>query len=194
MRLNVGCGTWYIDGWTNTDTNPGAHKCDVAVTAADPFPMTKFPDNSADQVYLGHVLEHVPWHTLYDWSRGGASSSGPVASLGVADFLREARRVLKPDGQLLAVGPDVYRTIRRWGQGIEPWEMIESVLEHVDRDDHDGHLIGGAHAWNCHEERLLTKMRANGFPDARPVDGALIDDHEWPVIGWAPWQCAVFGC
>jgi predicted SAM-dependent methyltransferase len=50
--LNAGCGTWYADGWVNTDTwEDDNTKPDIVVKAGEPYP---FPDNHFDAIFLGH--------------------------------------------------------------------------------------------------------------------------------------------
>lgn len=165
--LNVGCGTHKAPApWVNTDTREtdNTHP-DVIVEAGDRFP---FDDGSCDRVLLSHVLEHVPWSAI------------PA-------FLVQVRRVL--DGELLVVGPDVYRTIRRWRKGLEPWELVASVLEHAAAPEHDNGWPEALHHWNCHEERVVTILELAGFTNIRSVDPVAIEG--WPVVAPAAWQFAL---
>lgn len=189
LWLNVGAGPHLAPPpWTNTDTNELAHHPDVLVTPANPFP---FKDGECERIMLGHVLEHVPWRAQYE--PGPPFEPAELVSLGVSEFLLEARRVLAPDGHLLLVGPDVFRAIHRFRTGMEPWAIVESNLEALDGDDGPGHLIGGAHAWNQHAARVVAVMRRSGFPMAVEIDIEQPDD-SWPIISRAPWQCCVVGC
>lgn len=196
LRLNMGAGappTHAAAPWVNVDTNE-VHEPDVLVTPANPFP---FADGEAERIMLGHVLEHVPWRMQYKRQAALTDASrNPylgIESLGVSEFLLEARRVLAPDGHLLLVGPDVYRAIRRFAAGQEPWEIVAANLEAIDGDDGEGHLIGGAHAWNQHGQRVVEVMKRSGFPGAVEIDITAPDD-SWPIISRAPWQCCVAGC
>ena len=84
--LNLGCGSHFHPSWTNVDLVPrveGVRRCDVR--AGLPFPAQVF-----DAVYHAHVLEHLP--------RDGA-----------LPLLRECLRVLRPDGILRVVVPDLER-------------------------------------------------------------------------------------
>jgi SAM-dependent methyltransferase len=193
FRLNAGCGTHYADGWTNTDcwvsetTRP-----DVRVTECEPYP---FPDDTFDAVYLGHVLEHIPWPD-------------------VVPFIVDMARVAKPGAPILAVGPDVYRTIRRWRDGQEPWHMVVSTMEHADGNYQPGRedevWTAAHHHWNCHADRLATVMRAAGLDGVLDVSDIVPDNFQlhgeasrwwddpgtgvrWPVVCKASWQCAAIG-
>ncbi len=183
-KLNVGCGTHYINGWTNTDVwQDDKHTPDILLKANEPYP---FDDNSIDCIYLGHVLEHIPW-------------------LEVAIFLNDMQRIAKPEAPILIAGPDLYRTIKLWREGQLPWDLVESVMEHQDIDasinrleSNTDYWENAAHHWNCHEARLL-EITKRIFPNATAISNDItsspwldpITGIEWPVVGYSPWQCAV---
>jgi len=53
MRLNLGCGSDYRDGWVNVDLCHGDVEHDLNTY---PYP---FDDGSADKILLDNVLEHL---------------------------------------------------------------------------------------------------------------------------------------
>jgi hypothetical protein len=61
LKLNLGCGNDYRQGWVNVDK--GSCKCDVVhdIEVA-PFP---FEDNTVEHVLLQHILEHIDPNNLY---------------------------------------------------------------------------------------------------------------------------------
>jgi predicted SAM-dependent methyltransferase len=181
--LNAGCGTHYANGWTNVDVWEGPNTTpDVKVNPGEPYP---FEDNSFDAVYLGHVLEHIPWKD-------------------VPTFLKDIQRVAKKGAPILVVGPDVFKTIQRWKDGLEPWSMVLSTIEHQDMNwqpDREHEWWDGAHHhWNCHEERIETLLSGAGFLKITNVFSQIPDDPagkswydedfkiEWPVVGKYYWQ------
>lgn len=83
MRVNLGCGDRYADGWHNVDHQGCPHRKDETVDVCGPLPWT-----GITHAYAGHLLEH-----LY---------VGQVLSL-----LRRLRVCMAPDGELMIVGPDV---------------------------------------------------------------------------------------
>lgn len=184
--LNIGCGTWYADGWVNTDVlSDETTKPDVVVTLGEPQP---FDDNTFDAIYLGHVLEHIDWKQ-------------------VPSFLEDTIRIAKPDAPILIVGPDVLKTIQRWKDDLEPWQMILMTMEHQDlnyqpgREDKIWH--GAAHFWNCYHQRVWDILSTMGFCcmedffDRIPndADGRSWTDEAtgitWPVVGKWHWQFAI---
>lgn len=80
MKLNLGCGNNYLQGYINVDRVPG-----IADTVHDldkiPYP---WPDNSADEILMRHVLEHLQ---------------------DVRKVMDELWRLLKPGGSLVLYVP-----------------------------------------------------------------------------------------
>lgn len=81
LRLNLGCDRTQIAGYVGVDFNP-----DVDPDVLADVEHLPFEDDSADEIYASHVLEHLP----YD-----------------SKALQEWLRVLKPGGMLTVVVPDI---------------------------------------------------------------------------------------
>ena len=183
--LNAGCGTHYAKGWLNTDVwDDGlTTKPDVKVGPNEPYP---FGDNYFEAVFLGHVLEHIPWPQ-------------------VPSFLSEMKRISKPNAPFLVCGPDVLRTIKRWSQGQEPWHMVLSTMEHQHINTQPGreHLWwdGAHHHWNCHHERVWELLSECGFIEMQDVFNVIPKNPggsswsnngiKWPVVGHWHWHFAI---
>jgi SAM-dependent methyltransferase len=94
--VNLGCGSRYHPDWLNIDTwapDPDIQRHDLQ----SGIPL---PDNSVDAVYHSHVLEH------FDRSAGMA-------------FLRECFRVLKNEGIIRVVVPDLEKIARLYLMALE---------------------------------------------------------------------------
>jgi SAM-dependent methyltransferase len=183
--LNAGCGTHYAQGWINTDTwdDGNTTRPDIRVEPGKPYP---FEDNYFDAVFLGHVLEHIPWKE-------------------VPAFIADMKRIAKPNAPFLICGPDVFKTIKRWAKGEEPWEMVMSVMEHLDIENHNVPGLdwwdGAHHHWNCHHDRVLNLINNCGFSDVKDVADVIPKDPngkswndekiEWPVVGHYYWHFAI---
>jgi SAM-dependent methyltransferase len=83
-RLNVGCGQNVLDGWLNVDLEGGRHGT-VFMDASRRWPLN---ENSFDAILCEHTIEHMP------------KEAG-------RHLLAEARRVLRPGGQIRVVTPDL---------------------------------------------------------------------------------------
>ena len=184
--LNAGCGTHYAKGWVNCDVwASDTTKPDVQVEAGQPYP---FPDDHFDAIYLGHVIEHIDWRD-------------------VPGFLRDMRRIAKPDTPILVVGPDVLKTIQRWSEGKEPWQMVLSTMEHQEHNyqpERESEFWDGAtHHWNCHHQRVWDMMIELGFRDLEDYYDRIPNDTgsswwtdpitgiRWPVVAKWFWQFAI---
>lgn len=81
MKLNLGCGNKYMDGFVNVDMNDEV-KCDVVCDLEnDIFPWA---DNSVEYINAEMILEHI-------WKRDR--------------FMNECWRVLKPGCQMFITVP-----------------------------------------------------------------------------------------
>jgi len=86
LRYNLGCGADYHHGWVNVDRFPDARP-DV-VMDLEVFPWS-LPDDSADEILLSHVLEHL----------GGTSDI-------FLKVMQELYRVCKPGARVVIRVPD----------------------------------------------------------------------------------------
>jgi SAM-dependent methyltransferase len=83
MKLNLGCGKDFREGWVNADLY--ASRVDDRFDVRDPFP---YEDESFSEIYASGILEQI----------------GPNEEFRNA--LNECRRVLKTGGRLVVVVPD----------------------------------------------------------------------------------------
>ncbi len=94
--LNLGCGERFHPEWTNLDAAPAS----PSVQAHDLSKGIPFPDATFDAVYLSHVLEHFEKNK---------------ALL----LLRECHRVLRREGIVRVVVPDLERIAELYLQALE---------------------------------------------------------------------------
>jgi predicted SAM-dependent methyltransferase len=88
LKLQVGSGPHFLEGWLNTDINPDLSRRggnSVFLDARKPFP---FGDETFDYVFCEHLIEHLEYRT------------------GIR-MLRECFRVLKPGGKIRISTPDL---------------------------------------------------------------------------------------
>lgn len=173
MKLNIGPGPHYVEGWTNVEVAAVEGIFEADYYLEDPSKLP-FEDDSIDAVYCGHILEHIIWEE-------------------VEDYVNEVHRVLKPGGQLLIVGPDIMRALHLW--------KANKLQFHF--DDKDPGLLGTMewerlpgwtaprHYWNCHEKRVLIVLNEDKWI-VEPVAIGSNRLDTWPVTSRATWQMSVF--
>ena len=133
LKINLGCGPRYREGWTNIDfvANP------PHVIGHDLRTGLPVADDVADVVYSSHVLEHF---------------ERPQA----ARLLAESFRVLRPAGIIRVVVPDLELLVRHYlaclehlrrceRQGSLSHDYVWSVLALIDqlkRNSSGGEMVG----------------------------------------------------
>ncbi|MDD5680990.1 MAG: methyltransferase domain-containing protein [Candidatus Omnitrophica bacterium] len=106
MKLNLGCGRYYMEGWINVDAPKNENcyddlKADVYARIED----LKYPDNSVDEILMNAVFEHFPRH---------------VAIMQLRAFYKW----LKPDGGKLTITvPDFWGTVEMLKKSGSPKEQ-----------------------------------------------------------------------
>ena len=76
-KLNLGCGPDIRKGWINTDQFKRKGVDAIFDLNKTPYP---FKDNSIDEIYASHILEHL--------------------DIPVHKFMKEIHRILKPAGKI----------------------------------------------------------------------------------------------
>lgn len=147
MKLNVGCGQYPLPGWLNLDAGDG-----LPVDVRAIVPELPFRTGSVDEVYAGHLVEHLT----------------PAEARA---FLGECRRVLVPGGHLGIVVPDTFEIMRRYVD-LSTQGRVEYPLG-VWRDMHDldevcalftfSTVQASPHRWNYDLCTLSRLLECSGF-------------------------------
>lgn len=100
MKLHLGCGERYLEGYRNIDQPPSSQTVQtrsVADEHADLLSL-RYPADSVDEVRLHHVFEHFPRPVAIALAASWRSwlRSRGVLHVEVPDFERTARSVLRP--------------------------------------------------------------------------------------------------
>jgi hypothetical protein len=163
MKLNLGCGDRWADGWHNVDFAGSPHRKDEEVdlrTNALPW-----APGSVELAYAGHVLEH-----LY------------VDEVLV--LLSTLRGCMAADGELMVVGPDVIVA-----QGMATAGTLDVTMDSLTNGGH--RWPGDEHRWHCTTWAIEALLRAASWHRVTRVGIANVDPL-WPVADRRPqWQCAV---
>ena len=128
---------------------------------------------------------------------------GHEGVIGLPLFLADIVRALAPGGELMVVGPDVFRVIEHWRDGREPWQLVESAMEtpwpyaSPEEDGATWAVVAGSSEardhWNCYEARVVWALRqVDGLAGVEPMP--IVEGGElarWPLVAYTQWQCAV---
>lgn len=124
MRLHLGCGKKYRQGWVNID---GGGRCDVVHDLSTPLP---YGDGEALEIEAIHLFEH-----FYPQD--------------VEGILTDWHRVLMKGGKLTLEMPDIYKSaknliaeIDRGEQPSNKWAMWPIYGDNPDRGHYDCHKWG----------------------------------------------------
>lgn len=85
VKLNLGCGAKKKEGFINIDINHSLNPNIVLDLNSSPYP---FKNNSISHIYAAQVAEHLEIHLI--------------------DFLKEAYRILRPEGILEIIFPNMF--------------------------------------------------------------------------------------
>jgi predicted SAM-dependent methyltransferase len=85
MKLNLGCGENYIEGFVNVDIDKNVKTDKILNLNVLPYPYT---DNSIDKILCLSTIDYL--------------------SIDVFDFLKECYRILKPNGTLEIRMPNMF--------------------------------------------------------------------------------------
>ena len=154
LKVNIGAGDHYQEGWINTDiTEPEGHRPPDVICSATELP---FEDASVDRLYAGHVLEHLK-------------------PTDVVKALHEFQRVIRPEGQIMIVLPDLDVAEDRYP------ELIGPIRDGGDRWSGDRHL------WESRPAEFEKTLKKAKVTATRLSINDLIGT-EWPVVAYVDWQ------
>jgi predicted SAM-dependent methyltransferase len=143
-RLHIG-GQVRTPGWEVLDANPGPY-VDHVSAASD---LHGFGDNSFDQIYASHVVEHFDYQNQ------------------LIETLKEWYRVLTPTGMLCVSVPDLDVLARLFVDrallSVQDRFLVMRMIFGGHIDKYDYHLVG------LNEEFLTGYLQAAGFTGLRRV-------------------------
>jgi predicted SAM-dependent methyltransferase len=133
MKLHLGCGGKYLNGYINIDYPSEKHTVQEALVAdvhAD-IKLLTYPQNTIDEIRLHHVFEHFP---------------RPTACALIASW----NFWLKPGGLLRIEVPDFSRM---------GWVMISPFSTFKRKAEAERHIFGSQEAeWGIHYEGYTPRM------------------------------------
>lgn len=138
-------------GWHTLDINP---YCDICWDLMKGLP---FPDNSVQQIYSSHVLEHFSYSDI-------------------TNLLKECLRVLTSNGTLSVCIPDarIYISTYVNGKDLDPkqFPLYESAFYGNSKIDYVNYIayMDGHHKYMFDDENILAILKNIGFSSYRLRD------------------------
>lgn len=120
MKLHIGCGKRYLDGFKHVDKCKFDHIdyiCDILEL------NTCFEENSIDEIYACHVFEHI----------GRNDIDSCLSSL---------YNILKPGGIIRIAVPDIEKVIKLYNSGTPLFPTLYGLLWGGQKNELDYHSIG----------------------------------------------------
>lgn len=164
-RLNIGAGEYPMLYWTNLDADPNL-PADIHATV----PPIPFGDETLDEIYAGHFLEHLE----------------PAEA---REFLRECYRCLTPGGKVGIVVPDTFEVMRRYVLGMpdkvefphDVWRAVADLNE-VCALFLYSYVQDSPHRWSYDKRTLRQAIEGAGFEVIGEID--RYNDPRVPVGAW----------
>ena len=145
LKLHLGCGERYLDGYLNIDFPPSEHSVQQTAPADEFADITglTYPDGTVDEVRLHHVFEHFDRPTalrlLVDW-----------------------RLWLGREGRLVIETPDFERCARAFAMPLTTRRRRGVLLRHM----FGSHEAAWAVHWDgWYRDRYRRTLTALGFDD-----------------------------
>lgn len=161
MKLNLGCGDRYINGWHNVDRADMPHRKDEAVDLR----TSALPWVGVSYAYAGHILEHL----FIEY---------------VVVMLRALRECMAPDGELMVVGPDVVKA-----QGMAVAGTLDVTMESLENGGH--RWPGDEHRWHCTAWGVSRMLEVTGWQGIKRMGIDQVPEFWPVADRGPQWQCAV---
>jgi len=151
MKLNLGCDQWKLEHFVNIDCDISVNPDVVADAARLPF-----RDDTFDEIYAGHILEHMhdPDLALIEW-----------------------RRVLKPGGVITVTVPDIER-------GLEEYRARMISLDWLNQIAFGSEERDGQHHQQIFTDDILIDFMCKYFQNVKIIDDCphLVARVRWQTI------------
>jgi len=172
-RLNIGCGDWPLNYYTNLDIDPSS-PAEIHADALEYLEACQ--DGEYDEIYAGHFVEHLD-------------------QLQALQFVATCYRVLSPGGKLGLLVPDTRAIMHKYlTQQIDEVEYDGRWYHVADLDDVCALFIYSTvqdtpHKWMYDVNTLARLMQSVGFESLREIDR-----YRDPRLGTPAWyQCGLDG-
>lgn len=149
LKLHLGCGRKYLDGYVNIDFPDNEHTVqkDLLVDLYADIHTLEYPDDSIEEIRLHHVFEHF---------------SRPLALA----LLCRWRNWLKPGGVLRIETPDVMASFKLITSPFYSFDSKQQVMRHLFGSHEAGWAV---HEDGWYKEKFKITLEKLGFESLKFV-------------------------
>jgi predicted SAM-dependent methyltransferase len=116
IKLHLGCGDLRLEDFINIDIQ--SKTADINL---DIYDLSKFNDNTVDEIYISHVLEHIKRNNMLN-------------------IIIEFNRLLKKNGVLRIAVPDFEKVVKIYNKNKNLSEIL-GFLNGGQKDNYDIHYV-----------------------------------------------------
>lgn len=182
-HVNVGCGEFRArTPWWNVDMFESPPDIEHGTYPDQVVKYGEFPFEGVENIYYGHLLEHMDSPTVLEFLKGWA-------------------RTLSPGASVCIVGPDVNRALDLYRRGelklddlwqrMEPGSHKRTVEHWIDYYQRELFLHPGYHRINCTPERAHALLEISGYVNIREIDILSNELNGWPLVSRSQDQFAI---
>ncbi|MFB5605886.1 MAG: hypothetical protein ACE5RF_03855 [Nitrosarchaeum sp.] len=144
MKLNLGCGTEYKDGWVNVDM--GNVNCDVKHNI-EKFPWP-FENSSVNEILMKHVFEHI-------------------SKTNFIDVMKEIYRVSE-NGAIINIESPYAGSDNFWTDPTHKFPMTPRTFDYFDSTKPLG-INGKIYGWDDIKIKVLEAKKVKNKPNGPDV-------------------------
>lgn len=156
MRLNLGCGPIYLDGYVNIDNRSQFPSAKVDMEAD--FHELTWDENTCDEIICSHIAPYI---------KGGQESDTETEPNEMRILLKRWYSWLKPGGRLIMETSNLKELAKFILETDDPWDLNSSkgCKSLFGWDNTYGHK------WSYCPETLIPIFEDAGFKDIELGDG-----------------------
>ncbi len=130
LKIDLGCGDRKMEGFIGVDSEK-TPSVDIQANILQ-FPWTFAKDNSVDELYTSHFVEHIP---MIYWNKGNKLTvlPEPGSREMFEKFFEECYRILKPGGTMTVICP-YYSSIRCWQDPTHRRAISEASFLYLNKE------------------------------------------------------------
>ena len=169
LKYDLACGDRKQEGFLGVEIEK-TKSADIVANILE-FPWKFAKDNSVDELYTSHFIEHIP---MCYWNKGNDYTHVIKDANSVElfeKFIEECHRVLKPGGKLTIVAP-YYSSMRAWQDPTHRRAISDATFYYFDRNWRKANLLEHCHAdvdfefsggYNINQQYVSRNLEAQQF-------------------------------